>query len=291
MIKIKRLSECTLLEATQAWNEAFSNYSLNMEITVEQLTNMLGKKELSPSLSIVAFIDDKPVGFVFNAVKVIDGVKTAWDGGTGVSPHHQGLGIGKVLMEATLDIYKKSSVEMATLEVLTNNVPAIKLYERFGYKKENTTWTFTNENLKLANIVEEQFSNYTLKLGYVSDVKALSFYNNDVTWESRPENIFNGYSLIVYDKKGNPLGYALFKRFPGERGESNVLLFQCETDVNIDHIEQELIINLILSNVFQQNGQPGRTGDFISGNKLVYDLLKQKGFSITAERYLMNKPF
>ena len=43
--------------------------------------------------------------------------------------------IGSLLMEKILDIFKKSDKEAITLEVNENNIPAIKLYEKYGFEK------------------------------------------------------------------------------------------------------------------------------------------------------------
>jgi hypothetical protein len=78
------MSDCTFSELHHVWNEAFSNYSLNFQITVDQLSSMIGKKDLLPSYWVIVFDQNRPVGFVLNSVKVINGVKMGWNGGTGV---------------------------------------------------------------------------------------------------------------------------------------------------------------------------------------------------------------
>jgi [ribosomal protein S18]-alanine N-acetyltransferase len=48
----------------------------------------------------------------------------------GVDPAHQGMGIGRRLLTALLDVAGDATV---FLEVRTDNVPAIALYENFGF--------------------------------------------------------------------------------------------------------------------------------------------------------------
>ncbi|MBR3132776.1 MAG: ribosomal protein S18-alanine N-acetyltransferase [Clostridia bacterium] len=43
--------------------------------------------------------------------------------------------IGSLLMEKILEIYEKSDKESITLEVSEENIPAIKLYEKYGFEK------------------------------------------------------------------------------------------------------------------------------------------------------------
>ena len=43
--------------------------------------------------------------------------------------------IGKILMEALIELAKKENKESLTLEVNEKNIPAIKLYEKFNFEK------------------------------------------------------------------------------------------------------------------------------------------------------------
>lgn len=45
-----------------------------------------------------------------------------------------GLGIGKQMMEAVLDVAKSCGYEQAELEVVTTNTPAIRLYKSVGFE-------------------------------------------------------------------------------------------------------------------------------------------------------------
>lgn len=45
-----------------------------------------------------------------------------------------GLGIGKAMMKAVLDIAEKAGYEQAELGVIADNKPAIALYEKLGFK-------------------------------------------------------------------------------------------------------------------------------------------------------------
>nr|WP_239586021.1 GNAT family N-acetyltransferase [Bacillus mesophilus] len=278
------MSDCTFSEIHRVWNEAFSNYSLNFQITVDQLSSMIGKKDLLPSCSFIAFDGDRPVGFVFNAVKVINGVKMAWNGGTGVSPDYQGRGIGKLIMEATMDIYQKELVEMATLEVITDNIHAVSLYERWGYETVHTSVSFSIDG-KGNEINGEE---YILTKGTVLDVKSLDFYNHQVAWESMCENIFNGSSMIIANQAGTPLGYALYKPYIGTNRQENIILFQLETNPTLSIEDQDMAFHRLVDCVFKR-GVSGRTGDFISANDRAFTMLYERGFQRIASRYIMYK--
>ena len=129
MITIKRLSQCTLEDAVVAWNKGFEGYYFDMTTTVDFFTRRLILEGLSPSLSVIAYDDERPVGIILNGIRLINGKKVSWNGGTGVDPEYRGKGVGKKLIEAVLAIYEVEGVEVATLEAVKENVKAISLYE------------------------------------------------------------------------------------------------------------------------------------------------------------------
>lgn len=51
-----------------------------------------------------------------------------------IAPEARGLGLAKRLMNYVEDVCKQESKERITLEVSKENIPAINLYQSFGYK-------------------------------------------------------------------------------------------------------------------------------------------------------------
>jgi putative acetyltransferase len=59
--------------------------------------------------------------------------------GMGVHDEWQGKGVGKALMRAALDLADNwLNLTRVELEVYTDNEPAIRLYEQFGFEREGT---------------------------------------------------------------------------------------------------------------------------------------------------------
>lgn len=94
-------------------------------------------ESLGPNDSImVAEIEGKVVGVA--GLHVMDG-KRRHVGAVGISVHdkYQGKGIGKALMQSLLDIADNYlNLIRIELEVWSDNVIAIHLYESLGFKKE-----------------------------------------------------------------------------------------------------------------------------------------------------------
>lgn len=90
------------------------------------------------NLLLVAKIDNAVVGFAFasifrnyplNVSKTIGAIDDVY-----VLPEFRGKGIGKKLAVECLNKMKAASVKAVTLQVLTENKAAIRLYEKLGFK-------------------------------------------------------------------------------------------------------------------------------------------------------------
>ncbi|SEG67996.1 GNAT family N-acetyltransferase [Paenibacillus sp. UNC499MF] len=138
MIAIRKLTECTLDQAVQVWNEGFSGYFVDMTTNPGAYMTRQAYDQLSPQHSIVAFDGEQPVGFVLTGIRLAGGRKISWNGGTGIIPAYRGQGVGRKLIEAALDIYRQEGVDTATIEAFADNAPAIALYESVGYVTRDT---------------------------------------------------------------------------------------------------------------------------------------------------------
>jgi RimJ/RimL family protein N-acetyltransferase len=84
----------------------------------------------------VASVDGRIIGWC-------DIVPHAWEGfrhsgrlGMGIDPQFRGKGIGRRLMDATIDDARAQGLTRIELEVFSSNTNAIKLYERRGFVHE-----------------------------------------------------------------------------------------------------------------------------------------------------------
>jgi GNAT superfamily N-acetyltransferase len=289
MFYIKRLMDCTFTEITFVWNEAFSNYTFDFKMSVDQMGFMIGKRALSPQHSIVIFDKDKPVGFLLTSIKSINGMKVAWNGGTGISPQYQGQGLGNMLMEEMVRVYRTEGVELATLEVLKNNQGAISLYEKYGYNKFDSLTVLQVEDQSKLISLNPVTNGYSIHIGAALDAKNITFYNHNVTWSSLVENVQNGRTLLINDEKEKIIGYAVFSEYTRINGESIIMLHQCEICENT--VDKRFVVELIVGSIYKLSSNKSvifQTGDFTSSTEEVIPLLKEIGFSIIAERYLMN---
>lgn len=115
---------------------AFSDYVLPFNLTEQQFHNhiLLNAVELERSLG--CFIGDEMVGFTLNGFGDWNGLPTVYDAGTGVIPDFRRRGISEAMFGEMLPKFKDAGYRQILLEVVTKNEPAVRLYEKLGFRCE-----------------------------------------------------------------------------------------------------------------------------------------------------------
>jgi len=113
----------------ELWNLAFSDYATPSHFDAPALEAFERACDLDLDGSRVLLADDEPVGFAMLGVRGPRG----WVGGMGVVPAARRRGHAARLMAALLDESRRRGLLVLGLEVLTDNAPAIALYENLGF--------------------------------------------------------------------------------------------------------------------------------------------------------------
>ena len=124
-------------EVFRTFREAFADYGINMNYMNE--VNMLNrwiKNGVDFSLSSAALDRDRMVGFTMIGAGDWKGKPAAFDAGTGIIPAYRGMGVATgMLREVTRKLVEKN-IGNFLLEVLQDNAPAIRAYEKNGFRIE-----------------------------------------------------------------------------------------------------------------------------------------------------------
>lgn len=248
-IEIRKLTECTLQQAVKAWNDGFAGYAFDATTTPDLFVKRMAEEELSPELSVVAFIQNEPAGIALGGIRRFAGRKIGWNGGTGVAAKHRGTGVGQRLIAAAAEIFREAGVGLATLEALSDNWKAIALYEKMGYIKIDNL-----EHLSLKGPREQPFYfsadlNYTVKRIPPVQAGNLSFYKGLNPWQTQWQNARGGEAAVVLDEAGEAVGYAYFNTVYDPDGKlTSKVLLQCEAAPG--HPEAFPVMKLLLAYVF-----------------------------------------
>ncbi|MFS0557590.1 GNAT family N-acetyltransferase [Brevibacillus sp. 179-C9.3 HS] len=293
MITIKRMSDCTFAEVTKAWNRGFEGYFIEFTMTEEMLVQRLGGEGYVLSLSVVAFDGTEPIGVVASGMRTIAGRKVAWNGGTGVATEYRRQGVGKQLMDATLDVYREAGVEVATLEALSQNTKAIALYEQKGYEVVDRL-LFLQQNGPLAeNAFQTNLqADYQVRRILAPEAAMLPFYVTDVPWQNYWLNLRDAQAVLVEDREGQAVGYAMYKCSVNEEDKvSGIVLRQCVAQP--ERPDAQDILKTALAHVYGPLEHDCRRSTFnlrASDTSLV-DILEAAGFvpSETEQVYMVKQ--
>lgn len=291
VITIKRLSHCSFAEATAIWNNGFAGYFVDAAMSEERFVARLGLEGIYPSLSLVAYVDEEPAGMVLSGIRMIQGKKVAWNGGTCVATAFRGQGVAKALMEAAMQVYQEEGVEVATLEAFRQNERAISLYERMGYQvRDHLLFLTRTEDFASTDPFFQMNAPYVGIKGVPADVQLLPFYQAMAPWQTQWSGIHDGESVVVTDSRGEVVGYALYKRiFDEAGGVAAITLFQCAAAPEREDAEE--IIRYTLTRVFAPESKVGRRGtfNFPASQELVVHILEEAGFVPSIEQVYMVK--
>lgn len=178
-MNIKSMVDCLITDTLTAMNEGFQDYAVDIQMTMESFIEMMSSKKLSPEYSFLAFDGEKPVGIVLNSIQKVDGRKTSYNGGTAVHPDYRGQGVGRELVQASMDLFQEKGVEVSLLEAIADNEKAIRLYESYGYKVDDRLST-----LRMM-FAENEDAPYAVELISYMDWKELGVTAEPVPWQNK----------------------------------------------------------------------------------------------------------
>jgi len=113
-------------------------YEIEMEcfekeaFTKQQIAHLLTDYN---SISLVAKEDKKIIGFIIGMIYMEGKSLTGHILTIDISPIHRRKGIGIKLLQEIEKIFKERGVKICRLEVREDNVAALNLYQKLGYKK------------------------------------------------------------------------------------------------------------------------------------------------------------
>ncbi|MEM8527505.1 MAG: GNAT family N-acetyltransferase [Bacteroidota bacterium] len=132
--KIKTLEGVAANEVAEVFNDAFADYFIPFRLSEEQLIQKMRVDKTDLSLSVGVFDNGQLIAFILHGKDTINQQKVAYNGGTGVIPEKRGAGLAKQMYRFILPILAAKGINSLVLEVISNNVQAIKSYKQSGFE-------------------------------------------------------------------------------------------------------------------------------------------------------------
>ena len=133
--EIKFLGETPFDAIHEAMTEAFADYLMDMSyMTKEVLWRRAMKNGVDFACSPGAFQDGRLVGLTLVGLGTWAGEPAAFDACTGIAKAHRGQGLAGRIFDAALPVLRGRGTTRFLLEVIQENEPAVKAYERTGFR-------------------------------------------------------------------------------------------------------------------------------------------------------------
>jgi ribosomal protein S18 acetylase RimI-like enzyme len=256
-ITYRTLAYTDIETVLHCFNESFKVYYVPLQLTKEQLADKIYAEAIDMKLSYGAFHDDKLVGFILHGIDTVNNKLTAYNAGTGILPGYRGKQISTSLYEYCLDELRKVGIQTAMLDVIDDNVPAKKSYEKTGlrFTRKMISYKGRPANLQtdVSDVKESNVINWKI-VGQLCAWKPAWQYNNNTIKRSA-----NNYSFLTVEKDNDVKAYCIANlkngrvaHFGGEEeiipALLNFVAKKIETPIAIIHVDESSPANsLILS--------------------------------------------
>lgn len=127
---VKPASDYPLPDLVQLLNLSFESYLVPIHFNLSQFLTMLRKDSIDLSASRVLLIDEQPTGLALIA-------RRGWNSrlaAMGITKEMRGKGAGSWYAEKLIQEARERSDREMVLEVIEQNEPAVRLYQKFGFQ-------------------------------------------------------------------------------------------------------------------------------------------------------------
>jgi len=247
METIKSLEKTEFETLFAAFNEAFIEYEL--QINREELKAMLARRGFIPELSFGAFNNNKLVSFTLNGIGLFEGIKTAYDTGTGTIKEYRGKGLASRIFLFSIPVLQQAGINQYVLEVLQHNTKAVSVYQKLGFTVRREFNYFVQNSGEISTKKTENQSKYNLKpieLHEIEQLKIIDFQDFNPSWQNSFEAIKRkpeDFTITAAFENKKLIGYSIFEPASGDI-----------TQLAIDKQHRRKgVASLLLAEMLQQN--------------------------------------
>ncbi|MCK6077533.1 GNAT family N-acetyltransferase [Paenibacillus silvae] len=199
-----------------AFIEAFSDYQVKMDISFPDFERMMLRRGFVPTLSVGAFDGEQLIGFSLTGLRVLKGVPTAYDIATGIAPKYRRQGVSSELFMQASRILKKKHVKQYLLEVIKDNMPAIRLYEKQGFQIQRELACF---QIKKEHLMTLTPHHHTEQISQIDWQEGKRFWDIEPSWQNSIASVTaipEAFIHVIVRYNGEFAGYGIIERQSGD---------------------------------------------------------------------------
>lgn len=216
-MKIKSLKDIDFNQIYKAFSTAFKDYEV--QLSAEQLKAMLHRRGFVAELSFGAFVGKELVSFTLNGIGTFEGVKTAYDTGTGTLEEYRGKGLAKQIFRYAIPYLTRAGVKRYLLEVLQNNENAVRVYNGLGFitTRNFNYFQYDQANLKIEDTLKRFFTIEEISLDDCKNCN--TFLDFHPSWQNSFESIGRSkgiFTMLAARHNEQVIGYIIFEDQSGD---------------------------------------------------------------------------
>lgn len=272
MIEVKSLSNIHFDVLFESFAKAFADYEIQPDKA--ELQKMLYRRGFVPSLSFGAFDNGTLVSFTFNGIGTFNGVKTAYDTGTGTLKDYRGQGIASRVFNESIPFLVAAGVEHYLLEVLQHNASAVSVYRKQGFEVIREFNYFVQQMRDVtpnSKSIHKDYSICEVKLSDLTDVS--DWWDFSPSWQNSFEAINrkpDDFIILGVKKDDKLVGYGIIEPISGDitqiavdknhrgKGIASVILkelFKRNNYTSVKLINADISC-VAITNLLEENGIP-----------------------------------
>lgn len=188
MVEIKSLANIHFDVLFESFAKAFADYEIQPDKT--ELQKMLHRRGFVPSLSFGAFDNGTLVSFTFNGIGFFNGIKTAYDTGTGTLKEYRGQGLASKVFNESIPFLVEAGIEQYLLEVLQHNTSAVSVYRKQGFEVAREFNYYVQQMLDITPNTKSIHKDYSICEVKLSDLADISnWWDFTPSWQNSFEAI------------------------------------------------------------------------------------------------------
>jgi ribosomal protein S18 acetylase RimI-like enzyme len=137
--RLAPISDVDFEAYVESVNEAYADYFVPLQVDPERMQGLIFREDLDIDQSRVA-VDSN--GQILGSCMLGIRGDHGWIGVMGVVPEYRRKGIGRAILKELVRNARQLGLDFLTLEVISQNVGAFKLYENMGFEKLRTLVIF-----------------------------------------------------------------------------------------------------------------------------------------------------